>query len=232
MASKITTGSLSAQAVRRITDMILVEGRFRVGDKIPNELELSQELGISRITLREAVRVLRTRGILEIRRGKGTFVVSTDPALDPAAPSASSAAPLDMAGTGTRDKLELLSALEPSAAWYAARRATEEELREIDSIRLSIEELASQRRPCVREEEDFHRAVALASGNPLFKRVLPQVNEAYFAQVQGSAERSAWILRDYQEMARYLLQRNGEGARAMMQGYLLHAWQFSRQDIE
>ncbi|MDY0395514.1 GntR family transcriptional regulator [Virgibacillus halophilus] len=54
--------------------MIAVEKRFLPGDKLPNENELSEELDISRTTLREAIRILVTNGILEIRRGKGTYV--------------------------------------------------------------------------------------------------------------------------------------------------------------
>lgn len=54
--------------------MIVVEKKYLPGDKLPNEIELSKELGVSRITLREAIRILVTRHVLEIKRGKGTFV--------------------------------------------------------------------------------------------------------------------------------------------------------------
>lgn len=57
-----------------ILSMITVEQRFLPGSKLPNENTLSQELNVSRTTLREAIRILATGGILEIRRGKGTFV--------------------------------------------------------------------------------------------------------------------------------------------------------------
>ncbi len=54
--------------------MIVVEKKYLPGDKLTNEIELSKELGVSRITLREAIRILVTRHVLEIKRGKGTFV--------------------------------------------------------------------------------------------------------------------------------------------------------------
>ena len=66
--------SLSQQTAERLYTMIVVERRFGPGDKLPNELEWSAELGVSRATLREAVRTLAARGVLEVRRGKGTFV--------------------------------------------------------------------------------------------------------------------------------------------------------------
>ena len=57
-----------------ILSMITVEKKYNPGDKLPNEMELSEQLGVSRITLREAIRILVTANVLEIKRGKGTFV--------------------------------------------------------------------------------------------------------------------------------------------------------------
>ena len=57
-----------------ILSMITIEKRFSVGDKLPNEIELSEELNVSRTTLREAIRILVAYDILEIKRGKGTYV--------------------------------------------------------------------------------------------------------------------------------------------------------------
>ena len=66
--------NLSQQTADRLYTMIAVERCFAPGDKLPNELEWSASLGVSRTTLREAVRTLCARGVLEVRRGKGTFV--------------------------------------------------------------------------------------------------------------------------------------------------------------
>ena len=66
--------SLAQQTAEGLYARIVAEGRPGPGEKLPNELELSQELGVSRTTLREAIRSLVTQGVLEVRRGKGTFV--------------------------------------------------------------------------------------------------------------------------------------------------------------
>ena len=65
---------LSQSVADSILSMITIEKRFAAGDKLPNEIELSEELNVSRTTLREAVRILVAYQILEIRRGKGTYV--------------------------------------------------------------------------------------------------------------------------------------------------------------
>ena len=66
--------SLSHQTAQRLYNQIVVERRLHPGDKLPNELDLSRELGVGRTTLREAIRDLTVQGVLEVRRGKGTFV--------------------------------------------------------------------------------------------------------------------------------------------------------------
>ena len=66
--------NLSQQTMERLYNTIVVEKRLQPGDKLPNELELAEKLNVSRATLREALRMLIARGVLEVRRGKGTFV--------------------------------------------------------------------------------------------------------------------------------------------------------------
>lgn len=67
------TKMLSQSVADSIRSMITIEKRFRPGDKLPNEMDLAEELNVSRTTLREAVRILAAYDILEVRRGLGTF---------------------------------------------------------------------------------------------------------------------------------------------------------------
>ena len=66
--------SLAQQTAEGLYSRIVVEKGLRPGEKLPNEVELAGELGVSRATLREAIRTLTAQGVLEVRRGKGTFV--------------------------------------------------------------------------------------------------------------------------------------------------------------
>jgi DNA-binding FadR family transcriptional regulator len=71
---ELTKGAVSDIIVQRITDAI-VNGELRPGDKIPTEMEFCKQLGVGRNSVREAIKVLLAFGVLEIRRGEGTFVV-------------------------------------------------------------------------------------------------------------------------------------------------------------
>jgi DNA-binding FadR family transcriptional regulator len=66
---------LSEKIVENITDLI-VKGYYKPGDKLPNEIDMSSALGISRASLREAFKILESRNIIEVRRGIGTFIAN------------------------------------------------------------------------------------------------------------------------------------------------------------
>ena len=66
--------TLSENIADDILSMITIDKKFKAGDKLPNENELSEQLKVSRTTLREAIRFLVAHNVLEVRRGKGTFV--------------------------------------------------------------------------------------------------------------------------------------------------------------
>lgn len=66
--------SRAQQTAERLYSRIVAEQALAAGEKLPNEVELAKSLGVSRATLREAIRTLTAQGILEVRRGKGTFV--------------------------------------------------------------------------------------------------------------------------------------------------------------
>jgi len=72
--------ALTDQAITKIKDLI-VSGEFAPGDRLPKETELAERLGLSRNSLREAVRALALVGVLEPRQGDGTYVTSLEPEL-------------------------------------------------------------------------------------------------------------------------------------------------------
>ena len=114
------------QAAAALYDQIVAEKRLQPGDKLPNEVELSQELGVSRATLREAIRSLCAQGVLEVRRGKGTFVSPQVEEIEDFGFDR-----LKGVKGRLRDLFELRAIFEPQAAALACRRATQEERSDI-----------------------------------------------------------------------------------------------------
>ena len=222
-----STSSLSEQAASQIMDMILVERRFKTGDKLPNEMELAEELGISRVTLREAVRILCTRGLVEIKRGRGTFVTSYDLPMPDADLS-----PLETVSASNRELLEIRMMVEPPAAYYAAKRATEEEINIIRELSQKIEEAATHGKNPVKIEQDFHNAIALASHNQFMTKLMPIINKSIYTDLTYFEESITYSLQDHREIVRFIEARNGEGARAAMRLHILHAYQISNLQFE
>ncbi|MFE0805596.1 FadR/GntR family transcriptional regulator [Streptomyces sp. NPDC058812] len=159
--------AVTDEAIDKIKGMI-VSGALRPGDRLPKESELAAGLGLSRNSLREAVRALSLIRILDVRQGDGTYVSSLDPQLLLEA--------IGFVVDFHRDDtvLEFLAVrriLEPAATALAASRITDRELDELDG-RLDalgddppVEELVA----C---DLEFHRGVVGASGNSVLCSLL------------------------------------------------------------
>ena len=70
--------SLTEKTIKELTEMITVKQTYKAGDKLPNELVLAEELGVSRTTLRDAITYLVSINVLDRKRGKGTFVLDNE----------------------------------------------------------------------------------------------------------------------------------------------------------
>lgn len=211
---------LSDRVADDILTMITIEKRFLPGEKLPNEMELSERLGISRTTLREAVRILAAGGVLEIRRGLGTFV-REDLKIDKKGISS-------LAGlkTDIRDLYEMRLIVEPEAAYYAALRADEEEMERILRLGRQIEKAIEAGRDRTEAERDFHKAIAKATHNEFMTKLLPVIYQAIDKGVQLSAHREKAVadtVQDHRTIMEFLRRRNGEGARSAMKLHILHA---------
>ena len=124
--SNIKNKLLAEQVQEQIYQYIL-DAPFKPGAKLPNEFELGERFGVGRSTIREAVKLLVSRGVLEVRRGSGTYVVSTTPLdMDPLGLLASEdkmALAMDLA--------DVRILLEPGIAEMAALHASSEDVRKL-----------------------------------------------------------------------------------------------------
>src|SRR2546427_9440852 len=117
------------EIVRQVKQLI-AEGRLKSGDRLPPERDLAEKFMVSRTSVREALRALQSRGLIDIRAGEGAFVrdVSVETLIEP----------LALVILPHREAVgELFEArriLEPAIAALAARRATREEVGEMEGI--------------------------------------------------------------------------------------------------
>lgn len=161
--------NLSEDVVESIRAEI-VSGRWPVGERIPAEPALVNDLGVSRGTLREALRSLQYSGLLEIRRGDGTYVRSRSEIGQALAHSRPALA----------EVLEARGALEPQLARLAAMRASEED---IARIRSALEEKASAGDDeWVAADLNVHLSIAEAAHSP----VLYDIYQALLPHAEGS----------------------------------------------
>lgn len=135
----------------------ITDGRWSVGERIPNELTLAELLSVSRGTVREAVRTLVSQGLLETRQGSGTYVRS---AVDPAAA-------LDRVKRASlRDQWEARAALDVEAARLAALRHMPADLERMRGLLAARGTVADGGRDAfIRRDIAFHRSIVDASGN-------------------------------------------------------------------
>ncbi len=212
---------LSEQTSDRLYEMIVDEHRYVPGSKLPNENELSGALGVSRTTLREAISFLAAQGVLEIRRGKGTFVAEDLPTegLDLTA----------LAGVRSRvrakDLFEMRLIFEPATVALACQRAGDEELRLIRRRAERVEEIAAAGGDWPLADQEFHWAIIKASHNEYMRRLYPIINSAVNEILQISQNRQQMqdiALRDNRMILDFLLRRDEAGARYAMSIHMKH----------
>ncbi len=212
---------LSETAADEILSMITLDKRFAPSDKLPNENELAIELKISRTTLREAIRLLVAQGVLIIKRGKGTYVSDSFRSSD-----SRELKDLESLKVSVRDLYEMRLIFEPEAAYYAALRATESELKRILQYGGEIEEKIRKGQDRTNEEQAFHKAIAKATHNDFMGRLMPILYKAIDKGVALSEKHKRAVedtIRDHRMIMDFLQRRDGEGARTAMKLHILHA---------
>lgn len=208
---------LADSTAAQIISMIEDDNRFSIGDKLPNEIDLAGELGVSRSTLREAIKILTTSGILEIKRGKGTFVTAN---------TVIDSGDLSDIASGLDDLFEMRLMFEPDCAFLAAQRATDEEIDIICYYGNEIEKKILSGEDRTYEEQKFHESIANATHNSFVKQFMPIIFNAIKKGVMvltKDQDVSEDNLKDDRLIMDFLKKRNAEGARTAMRLHILHA---------
>lgn len=208
---------LSKEISQNLKELV-ISGQLSPGDKLPNEMDLASEMGVSRSTVREAVKELVAANVLEIVRGKGTFV-SKHPGWK-----------TDPLGVEFMEKGDLLLMLfetrllvEPGVASLAAERASAADL---DKIRDNIDKMKSMVKKHAdysKEDLEFHRVIAKATQNPIIQRIVPIVNESIIygyketMDVPGSITKA---IDSHERIFKAILKKDGKTAELEMRKHL------------
>ncbi|AFQ42705.1 FadR/GntR family transcriptional regulator [Desulfosporosinus meridiei] len=213
--------SLAENVADNILAMITIDKKFSSGDKLPNEIELSEVLQVSRTTLREAIRILVAHNVLEIYRGKGTFVKNNlDLNEDLGLKELSTLQP------DVKDLYEMRLIFEPQSAYYAAKRANDRELERILYYGRLEEELILKKEDRTEAEQAFHKSIAKATHNEFMNRLMPILYQAIDKGVLLSDTNEEMIqntLNDHRMIMEFLAKRDAEGAKTAMKLHIIHA---------
>lgn len=171
-------------ALVALTEMI-TDGRLAPGSKLPIEPDLSEQLGVSRTTLREAVRALAFAGALDVRQGDGTYVTASDPARVFGGLGLLSAAASDESMLAV---VEARRVVEPQLASLAAERRDQADLDAIGKELTRMEDAATVE-DLVAADVDFHCRVAKAARSPVLEHFLNNLSSrTLFARVWHGVE--------------------------------------------
>lgn len=150
---------------------LISEGRLKPGDQLPPERELIKLFGVSRPPLREALKSLIAMGFLEVNQAKRTFVKSMI--------SERMEDPLSLLiKTDTQkifDLIEVRKALESWSAFVAAKRATEDDIKQLESIIKEMRKASEKGRSWEKQDADFHLAIAQATHNTVQTHIMSTI---------------------------------------------------------
>jgi len=212
----------STNVIMQIREAIMA-GRFRKGDRLPTEREMARLFGVSRVTVRDALRALEAAGLIEIRVGGqgGPYVREPDPALL----AESLRTHFHLQGTTFAELAEARLALETTAARLAAERATEENLAE---MRAAIEEPGSD--GTATRSVDFHKALVRAAHNSalmtMFLAVQSLLAEAFDTLHASQPDMAGVARRVHTELYRAIARRDAETAVRRMRD---HVYEFAER---
>ena len=227
MYEEVHIGRLYEKIVEQIEKRI-VDGELNAGDKLPSERELAIQFGVSRTSIREAMKALTLRGLIVVTPGRGTFITDqTSQALRHSMNLMFQVGKMD----ANRYLLELREILEPEIAAMAASRATQENLeamREaVEAMDRSMDDVSAY----VEADLDFHLSLAESAHNPIILSLLDsligELREQRFrsANVEGALHRGQ---PNHKAVLVAIEQGDVEGARHTMHKHMKQA----REDIE
>lgn len=206
------------EEVARQLRELMKNGVLKPDDRLPPERELARQFGVSRATIRQALSVLQTAGLVESQVGLGTFTRKAQPALN----ITSLAGALQAAQASLIEQLELRRIIEPQCASLAAERATEADLEQLDHY-LSMQAKHIQESSFVDADSSFHLAIARATKNSLLVKMVEGIHELLreSRQLSWQAQGGDRPLQEHTEIRQAIINRQSQAAHDAMTRHIL-----------
>ena len=223
----IRASRLYEQIVQQVEDSIQ-KGALKPGDQLPPERELAEQFGVSRTAVREAVKTLREKGMVEAYPGRGTFITdgssyTMKQSLDRLMKSGNEGFPA---------LAEVREILEPEIAALATGRADAEDLAAMRQQVATMDAAKRDPEAYIEADLDFHLALAEAAGNPIILSLIDSIvgllreQRMGIFQVEGGPERGQYHHKRILEAVEH---RDPVGAREAMKAHLKQVREDSRK---
>lgn len=207
-------------------------GKLKPGDRLPSERVLANQLEVSRQSIREALKKAESKGLIEVRQGQGTFILSA--AFD------LMASPFLTLMKEEVEKIfefiELRKLLEVWCAKKAARLATSKELKKMEKALMDMEKLIDSNEILGQPDIDFHIAIAEASHNMLMVHVMSTVRQIFHSMfiISNFTRRpgkNRILIKQHQEIYEAIKNRNPKLAQKKMEAHLKFVEEEWREEI-
>lgn len=210
---------LSEKVANNIKQLI-IDQELQPGDKLPNEIELATRLNVSRSTIREAIKTLVSMNILEIHRGKGTYVCEKPGmAADPLGVSLINKKDLQLYLFETR------LIFEPGIAAVAAKRASGKNIKLLREAFEAMKEDILAGRDHTEADMKFHNIIAFSTQNPIMQRIVPIINDSIlegYQETKDIPESGEKVIAYHEKILLAIERKNPQDAEQNMREHILN----------
>lgn len=222
LATPVSQNSVVEVVIERIKEAILSRD-LGPGDYLPTEMELVTNLGVSKTSVREAIKMLQALGVVEVKRGRGTRIRENlgDNLMSPLIYQ------LLLARGTTQEIIDFRMMFEEAYTIMAMERATVEDIERIKETIVDLEAAIAENRQTAREDLAFHFEILQSTHNPLIIRVGETIMELFRQSIGYSVRHHPEVaLRDHKMIYEVFCKKDKEKLREVIQGSF-EAWKQS-----
>ncbi|WP_032092522.1 FCD domain-containing protein [Necropsobacter rosorum] len=197
------------------------QGKYKIGDKLPPERDISERLGVSRTIVREAMVMLEVEKLVEVKKGSGVYIIRTPELIE-------NETTTEFKDVGPFELLQARQLLESSIAEFAAQQATKQDILQLKKILDREKELLTQNLDDYSADKDFHLALTEITGNDVLIQLQEQLwkyrfNSAMWAQLHARILQNdyhyLWV-QDHESILKAIQKKNPALARKAMWQHL------------